>query len=875
MRGKTASGRTDKATWAAPKLKGKTFTFTGTLHHGGREDVAQHVRAEGGRVLDTVAAGVDYLVVGTTRSGQPTQAEQKAQRLNQKRGAAIQMIDEDQLHEMCKPSSEEALAMLTGGPEGLRRWKQLTESWRFSRVDLRGKELRKANLAGVDLSCLRLETINFQDAHLEGATIREAESCTFDGAHMTQSNVSRCKNCSFRKADLRGALISYMQHCSFDGANMKTEHWGCFSGDMTDCSVQNADLRGSRLNPADIRRSDFTSARMSVPTASYTDARDTIFRNADLSESELDESKFHRADFTGANLNRAKLNKSVFRAAKLAGVKLVGADLRHAKLTQADLSGADLRDANVAGADFTGAMLDGADFQGANVNGASFQGVDLSKVRNLVLQQAAGAAIGPNMCKLAKAAQSAVKLETRAELELGEEESVTLSLSARHWSLGYAVGASYCHEKPRWSSSAGVDTPSFEKGMQNLVNLWYRGKLRPNSISIEAKKCPLDRAELKTLAVAAWHEACGLPVPTAEQIAQKQQDDKLSAEQLRAEMLTELRTGGAVAVKKWNGRDRKERQRGGKFRRLNLSGVKLAGTQLSSLDFERTVFDGAALRDAHFGGSRLVGASFKGADVTKAWMAGTKSMEANFEGARLSQCNLRAANFRRASFKDADLTRADFSFSDLGGADLTGATLQGVTFTHTKFDEQTRWPVDFVPQEAMVWKGAGSDPRLTPLPSPSGPLDFPAFMQRLALHTDEARLSKALRMLKADRFQLFADITADAVAGVVKSQTDPDLVYSCRLTSDGDFSCCTQNLNVCGGLRGAPCKHLLVLLAGLVKAGQLDPATADAWVQTSRGRKPALDKEAMSETFLRYKGAEAGEIDWRPTETFPEDYYAL
>jgi len=36
----------------------------------------------------------------------------------------------------------------------------------------------------------------------------------------------------------------------------------------------------------------------------------------------------------------------------------------------------------------------------------------------------------------------------------------------------------------------------------------------------------------------------------------------------------------------------------------------------------------------------------------------------------------------------------------------------------------------------------------------------------------------------------------------------------------------------------------------------------------------ALDKEAMSAILLRYKGAEAGEIDWRPTETLPEDFYA-
>ena len=31
----------------------------------------------------------------------------------------------------------------------------------------------------------------------------------------------------------------------------------------------------------------------------------------------------------------------------------------------------------------------------------------------------------------------------------------------------------------------------------------------------------------------------------------------------------------------------------------------------------------------------------------------------------------------------------------------------------------------------------------------------------------------------------------------------------------------------------------------------------------------------MGAVLFKYKGAEAGEIDWRPTETVPEDYYAL
>ena len=153
--------------------------------------------------------------------------------------------------------------------------------------------------------------------------------------------------------------------------------------------------------------------------------------------------------------------------------------------------------------------------------------------------------------------------------------------------------------------------------------------------------------------------------------------------------------------------------------------------------------------------------------------------------------------------------------------------------------------------------------------------DLPALIAKLEKSIDASRMSKATSMLKADRFQLFAEVDAAHLIGVVKSQSEADLFYSCRLDAHGDYACCTQNLNVCGGLRGALCKHLLVLVIGLVQAGQLDAATADAWVGASKKKKPVLDKDAMSQAFIRYRGAQAGEVDWRPTETMPEDYYAL
>jgi hypothetical protein len=157
----------------------------------------------------------------------------------------------------------------------------------------------------------------------------------------------------------------------------------------------------------------------------------------------------------------------------------------------------------------------------------------------------------------------------------------------------------------------------------------------------------------------------------------------------------------------------------------------------------------------------------------------------------------------------------------------------------------------------------------------STPAELKTFVSGLSRKVDPARLDKATQMLRADRFQLFVDAKRDEVLGVVKSQGDASLIYSCRLTRSGEFSCCTQNLNVCGGLRGKVCKHILVLMVGLVQSGQMESETVLEWVGNSAKKRPVLDKDQASATFIRYKGAEAGEVDWRPTETMPEDYYAL
>jgi hypothetical protein len=248
--------------------------------------------------------------------------------------------------------------------------------------------------------------------------------------------------------------------------------------------------------------------------------------------------------------------------------------------------------------------------------------------------------------------------------------------------------------------------------------------------------------------------------------------------------------------------------------------------------------------------------------------------EADLESAKMAEARLWGSDFTRARLRKADLRRASLAGAVLCGADLTGALVEKTDWQGAKFDEHTQFPKGFAPTANMKWLGSGLHPGMPKVKKSSGPVDFDTFFNRLKAH-DAIKLDKALKMLKADRFKLFAEVKDDSLVGVVKSQTDAELVYSCRLAADGSFGCGTQNLKPCGGLHGSLCKHLLVLIVGLAKAGELDATKANHWADASRVQKPVLDKDKMSETFLRYKGAEAGEIDWRPTETIPEDYYAL
>lgn len=153
-------------------------------------------------------------------------------------------------------------------------------------------------------------------------------------------------------------------------------------------------------------------------------------------------------------------------------------------------------------------------------------------------------------------------------------------------------------------------------------------------------------------------------------------------------------------------------------------------------------------------------------------------------------------------------------------------------------------------------------------------LDFAGFVGQLYGLVDRGKLGRALDMLRKDRFQLYARLDDARLVGVVRSQRGTGSVYASWIDAAGRYGCAQPDLEDCMGLQGSVCKHLMVLVVGLARSGELPRADALAWMRRARDEPPLRDDALCAEIFVQYKGAEAGELDWRPTVTIPEDFYA-
>lgn len=658
---------------------------------------------------------------------------------------------------------------------------------------------------------------------------------SFDGQDLRNADLRRwhaVHGAVLEGVDLRGANLGHSQlgfkKCLLDGA-----------------SFESANIFAILENSA--TSADFSKVNAMSQMILHCDFTRSIFRGVRLAHAVFTGCKFDDADLRDADLSRSILaNVSLCRA------DLSAATLMETKLDSADLRGCKFNNANLTMADLSGANVDGADFTDANLAGANLNNVDVSTAIGLSQDSTKSAAnIGPAVKEWIQSGTSAQKLVTRVKL-LKDQHEIVVEVGAYN---GHFRAFDTSHNY--WNS--GSRTPAaIEQMLTTIVNRWSGAAPEPESVTVSATKASQPTKELKSLALRMWCELFGVAAPSEDELKEQKKAAQASKKTQAAEWIKTLRND-PNGVDKWNADAvgiAKQLKAG--LQGIDLSKANLAGWQCEHMDCKDS--------------------NFSEADLQKSKMNGAKLAGANLSKANLNECLLVSASLKNAQCNQASFAQADLRFADLCGADFTNATLTDAKFDGAKFDENTKFPKGFKPTLEMKWQGPGPSPAHAAQAAKQKarkPLDTDAFMKRLEGGVDAAKLDKALSMLKADRFKLYAQVTDSHLVGVVKSQGDPTLVYSCKLASDGVYGCCTQNLNICGGLRGSLCKHLLVLIVGLTRAGDLDPNTIDNWVLSSKGQKPVLDKDAMSETFLRYKGAEAGEVDWRPTETIPEDYYAM
>lgn len=524
---------------------------------------------------------------------------------------------------------------------------------------------------------------------------------------------------------------------------------------------------------------------------------------------------------------------------------LQGANLTGAVLIDCDFSGANLRGAILFGATLTGAQLHGADVTDTDMALAKMEGVDFSQAIGVDSLGRSERSIIPRLQEFESMAKRTERCLTSIA---GCYRGLAIQLRLQYEEFG-RYPQQYCVS---WiTGEAGSGFPSWEETSANcaeaidlLVNALPGANVHPHTVEVNVTPADEEFApQHVAIATAVWCSAFGTEIPDQQSMEAQRRADSVQVMKSYQAVCKLLHQGDVAA---WNAFDRSRVESIPAFHQADFRGLSLDHVNLCGLSFVKSQFEKASLKQSE--------------------LSGTVFDHCCFDEAELEYANLSNTNLRTASFIGANLC----------GARLGNATMPiapEAAFQNAAFNSSTSFPRGFAIPASMDWHGWGADPRTTVVLTNLKPVvQVLIHLRRLV---DNNRIDKALAMLQSEKFALYCDANDYCVTGIVKSQSIASLVYSCRLTSGGDFACCTQNLNACGGLRGSLCKHLLVLLIGLTQLGRIDPVALGQWLAASRDKKPKLNKDAMSEIFLRYKGAESGELDWRPMETIPEDFYAL
>ena len=162
------------------------------------------------------------------------------------------------------------------------------------------------------------------------------------------------------------------------------------------------------------------------------------------------------------------------------------------------------------------------------------------------------------------------------------------------------------------------------------------------------------------------------------------------------------------------------------------------------------------------------------ANLSNANLRGANLRDADLRGADLSCANLRGADLSCANLRGADLSGADLSFANLRGADLSGANLSCANLSNANLSGAS--------MDQMIWD---IHTVFYPLQCPDsgsyiGYKKASGLVVELEIPADARRSSATSRKCRASKAKVLSitDINGNPAGGQVKSNYDPDFVYT-------------------------------------------------------------------------------------------------
>lgn len=209
------------------------------------------------------------------------------------------------------------------GPDRVASWlgagaERRGSTARLAGSDLRGADLRRAELTGVDLRGADLRWAALREVRLVGADLGPLPPAGRDDAE---------RPVVLSGTDLTGAVLH--------GARL-------FRADLSGADLTGADLRGVDLTGADLTGARMSGVRLGAARLRYADLRGAVLDRAELTCADLGGVRAEGVRAIGARGLGVELRSGLLIGSSWADAGLVGADLEDARWVGADLRGADL-----------------------------------------------------------------------------------------------------------------------------------------------------------------------------------------------------------------------------------------------------------------------------------------------------------------------------------------------------------------------------------------------------------------------------------------------------------------------------------------------------------------------------------------------------